>query len=93
MQAANRAFRQLISFRNPQPFDPKNASVGSNRDDQAMALGPLDFGICEQILQFYRRFHTDWLKPITRVPMADKDSASNPAGIELFGTGLAFGRT
>src|SRR5258705_5296852 len=52
LQATNRRWCKLESFRNPHSFHPKYFSALGSRHDQLMAAAPLDLLIGEKVLQF-----------------------------------------
>jgi len=77
MQAANRVFCELESFRNPQTFDPKDLFLGGNSDYQEVPTVARHLRIGKKILQLNGLRHANRLEAVPRTPMAQDNARTN----------------
>jgi hypothetical protein len=69
LQAAFCAFCKLESFRNSQPFNPKNIPVFGFGHDELMPERTCNLLIYKEILQFDPNWHSDGLEAVAFPPM------------------------
>src|ERR1035441_2985271 len=98
LQAANRPFCELESFRNPHSLQPKHFSCLRDSHYEAATAVSRDLVIGEEVLQSDRTRHPNWLKTVTRLPMPQSDQRTDTVRVETlpsnctFGPPIAFGR-
>src|SRR5215510_5572722 len=84
LQAARRLRRELKALGNSHPFQPKHFTERCLGEHQLMAFPTRNLLVHEEILQFHRRTHADWLNAIARSPMTQSDLWPNEISIECF---------
>src|SRR5712672_3014596 len=84
LQAAFCGFCKLESFRDSQPFHPKNVPFFGFLNNKFMTEGARNLLIHEEILQFYRGGHADGLKAVACDPVPENHLRTDPFGVKIF---------
>src|SRR5438132_2520182 len=90
LQAANRAWHKLKSFRNAHSLDPKQLLLAVGSHNQLMTAAPHYLLIGEKILQFDRKGQPNGLKPVPRTPMPQYYVRTDAIGVKKLSSGAGF---